>query len=123
MTHTSDQKEAHLPDKYTITRLLVPGLPLELTKQLDEYRQAFEEKWGTVDLTRRYTSTLPLAEQKWLLENEPKRYWDGLPKFFQAFSRCRMEEAAKTGKLDDMPDGLLQIYLRGEMTIKGERGR
>jgi hypothetical protein len=63
------------------------------------------------------------SERAWLLKNEPERYWEGLPKFFQAFLRSQLRDASETGDLDDMPDGLIELYTSGKMQIKGERSR
>jgi len=85
--------------------------------QLEEYRTQFESIYGATDLTKRYTSTWPQEQQDWLLEHEPKRYFEGLPPFVKAFIKAKMQAAARTGNLDDMPTGLQRLYVSGQMAV------
>jgi hypothetical protein len=90
--------------------------------ELEKFRIKFEAEHGETDITKRYTSTLPLEDQNWLVQHHPKRYWDGLPPFVQAFLRNKMVATHRVGKLDDMPDDILQLYLRGQMRVGDSKG-
>jgi hypothetical protein len=89
----------------------------DLNRQLEEFRVGYEELHGPTDLTKRSTSLLPISQQHWLLQNHPKRYFDGLPPFVQAFFFDKMSIAHKEGRLDDMPGPFIQLYLCGEMDM------
>ncbi len=89
-------------------------------RQLEEYRIEFEEVFGPTDLTRRYTSTWPPAQQEWLIRYDAKRWFDGLPPFAKAFLRAKMEIAARKGTLDNMPDNLLRLYMSRGMILDHE---
>jgi hypothetical protein len=86
-------------------------------RELEEFRIKFESEFGETDITKHYTSFLPKEDQNWLMQHHPKRYWDGLPPFVQAFLRNRMVAAQRIGKLDDTPDEPLRLYLSGGMTV------
>jgi hypothetical protein len=43
--------------------------------------------------------------------------------FCQAYLRGKMELHARDGKLDDMPDNLIRMYVSGEMKPGRESGR
>lgn len=93
-------------------------------KELEEYRIEFEAVNGPTNLTRRYTSTWPVEQQEWLIKNHVERYFDGLPLFAKAYLRGKMQMAAQDGKLDDMPDALLRLYVSGGMNLERKaRGR
>jgi hypothetical protein len=91
----------------------------KLRCQLEEFRKTYEEEFGPTDLTLRYTSTWGTPQQIWLLENHPKRYFDGLPPFVQSFLKEKMISAHKHGNLDDMPSEFLELYLKGQMDVGG----
>jgi hypothetical protein len=91
-------------------------------QQLEDFRIQYESQFGETDLTRRWTSNLPTDQQEWLQNHHPKRYWDGLPPFVQAFFKEKFRQAHKKGNLDDMPAKLLSLYLRGQMEV-GDDGR
>jgi hypothetical protein len=95
-----------------------------LRAQLEKFRIEYEEEFGETDLTRHYTSMLPTKDQEWLSERHPKRYFDGLPPFVQAFFKAKMLVAHRKGKLDDMPDDLLYLFVSGQMDAgKSGQGR
>lgn len=90
--------------------------------ELEQFRIKFEAEHGETDITKRYTSFLPQEDQNWLADHYPKRYWDGLPPFVQAFLRNKMVAMHKAGKLDDTPAEALRLYLSGVMTVRHDRG-
>lgn len=92
-------------------------------QELEQFRKDYEALNGPTDLTKRYTSTWPEAEQEWLFQNDTKRWFDGLPPFARAYLRGKMEIAAREGDLDDMPDKLLRLYVRGAMKTGPQRSR
>jgi hypothetical protein len=89
-------------------------------RALEDFRIEYEKENGPTDLTKRYTSVFPTDQQDWLLQHHPKRYWDGLPPYFQAYVRKQVESAAVQGNLDKMPDALIQLFVKREMEIGGE---
>lgn len=91
----------------------MPTAALKL--ELQQYLDGWEKINGPVDLTRYYTSRLPVADQNFLLLNAPERYFDGLPRFVQDFIRAKMDLAKAQGKADDMPSIYLRLYLTGKM--------
>jgi hypothetical protein len=99
----------------TLADFLFPLSNRKVRKELEEFRIAYEETHGPTDLTKRYTSVWPTADQEWLTANEPKRYFDGLPPFAQAYIKANMEAAAEVGKLDDMPSCYLKVFVGGHM--------
>src|SRR5262249_35218738 len=111
------------PERFRLTRFLCPYVLESNLPSVDSYRCEFESTWGPTDLTRAYTSQLPQEFQAWLLKNEPRRYYLGLPRFFQAYQRGCLELAAQVGKLDDMPDGYVRLFTSDKMDIRGERAR
>src|SRR6516162_8236641 len=95
----------------TLAELLLYRSPNPETRQrLEKFRIDFEAQRGPTDLTKRYTSTWPIAQQNWLIQHDAKRWFDGLPPFGKAYLRGVMEMEAREGKLDDMPDDLLRLY-------------
>lgn len=89
-------------------------------RELEEYRIEFEAIYGCTDLTRRYTSTWPEAEQDWLIEHDTRAYFNGLPPFAKAYVKGKMQIAAADGSLDDMPDCLLRLFVSGQMLLDHE---
>jgi hypothetical protein len=92
-----------------------------LRSELEDFRIRFESQFGETDLTKRYTSLWPPKQQEWLLINFPKRYFQGLPAFVQAFFKEKMLAAHRQGRLDDAPASLLRLYLSGQMAVEGDR--
>jgi hypothetical protein len=92
----------------------------KIRRLLEQFRINFEALHGPTDLTKRYTSTWPRAHQNWLIDHDAKQWFDGLPPFGKAYVRRIMEIEAGTGKLDDMPDGLIRLFIRGEMSLDHE---
>lgn len=86
-----------------------------LRRELEQFRVAFERECGETDITRRWTSMLSRDDRQWLLRNHPRRFWNGLPPFVQAFVRTKMQSVGRQGNLDDVPDSVLQLYLSGAM--------
>jgi hypothetical protein len=89
-------------------------------RELEEFRIQFEREHGPTDLTKRYTSTWPDAQQDWLVEYDAKRWFDGLPEFAKAYLRQKMQIAAQDGRLDNMPDSLLRIFVAKQMKLGHE---
>jgi len=90
-----------------------------LHESLETFRENYEREWGETDLTKRYTSTLPEKTQAWLLSKQPKRYFEGLPPFVQAFLKESMRQANEEGRLDDQPAGFIELYISGQMKANG----
>jgi hypothetical protein len=122
MERASDEKgegtSAREPE--TLTELLFRMPTRALRKQLEEYRVKYEEIHGPTDLTKRYTSTWPIEQQAWLVQNDLKRYFDGLPSFAKAYLKGKMHMAARDGSLDDMPDNYLRLFVAGQMRLDTE---
>ncbi len=91
--------------------------PLQRRK-LEAYRIAYEKEHGLTDLTLRYTCTWPTEYQDWLIRIDPKRYYDGLPPFVKAWIKGKALAAAEVGRLDDIPDAFLQLYLSNQMQAR-----
>lgn len=87
---------------------------------LEQYRIEYEAVHGPTDLTKRYTSTWPQEQQDWMMTHELKRYFDGLPPFVKAFVKSKMQSAASEGRLDDMPDDVLSLFISGNMCLDCE---
>jgi len=93
-------------------------------RELEEYRIAYENRFGKTDMMKYYTCMRPREECNWLIEHDPQRYFDGLPPFLKAYFKGKVEIAARNGQLDDMPDGIIRLFLRGEMRLgKDDNGR
>lgn len=113
-----DPQRANAPQ--TLAEMVFPLSSPAKRREAESFRIKFEAAYGPTDLTKRYTSMWPPAEQEWLIKNETKRYFDGLPPFAKAYLRGKMEMAARDGSLDDMPDSLLRLYILGEMRLDHE---
>lgn len=92
-------------------------MPTEsLRKQLEDYRVEWERVHRRkVDLTKHYVSMWPAPARDWLIVNDTQRYFDGLPEFAQDFIREKMKAAAKEGRLDNMHELYLNLYVAGGM--------
>jgi hypothetical protein len=106
----------------TLAEMILYYSPNPNTRRLlEEYRIKFEAVHGPTDLTKRYTSTWPRAQQNWLIKHDVKRWFDGLPPFGKAYLRGIMEIEAGKGKLDDMPDDLVRLFIQREMKLDHEQ--
>lgn len=119
----TDSKDIQTGASETLAEMLYYFYNSSLRMELEQFRIQYEAVNGPTDLTVRYTSTWPESQQDWLIKNEIKRYFDGLPPFVKAFFRAKMEAVAKEGNLDDMPEHLLQLYASGGMKSKDVLGR
>src|SRR6516164_10667152 len=117
------EKMADRQDQKTLAELFCRFPDPCARRELEEFRIKFEAEFGETDITRHYTTTLRKEDQEWLIEHHPKRYWDGLPPFVQEFIRTKVVAAHQVGKLDDMPNEILRLYLSGQMTLGYGRGK
>jgi hypothetical protein len=102
----------------TLASLVFPlNTSPDIIHDVEEFRIKYEATHGETDLTKRYTSTWPVEEQQWLLENHPQRYWEGLPPFAKAFLKDTAARAHKCGRLDDLPDVFIKLYFSGKMVL------
>jgi len=103
----------------TLADFLVPLSGAESRTELERFRVEYEAAHGPTDLLKRYTSTWPLEQQQWLAEHEPRKWFDGLPPFAKAYFLGKIKAAAQTGKLDDVPDHFLRLFIKGELLEEG----
>lgn len=115
-----NEENAQDDPSQTLAELVLDLERADLRRELEAYRIKYEAEFGETDLTKNYTSTWPTERQIWLIEHHPKRYWDGLPGFAQAFLKDKMRSAHQRGKLDDMPGHFLRLYLTGQMTVRSD---
>jgi hypothetical protein len=126
---TPDEKnEAHnAAPPFMIAELLHPRLrdegDFDQIRELEAYRLRWEKVHGKVDLTKRYATLLSADEQDALFELEPKRYWDALPPMIQDFYFGKIQIAAKTGQLDNLPDEYIKLYMSGQLTRSVDGGK
>lgn len=99
----------------TIADLLFRLPEQGLRDQLESYRRKWELAHGPTDLTKYYTSMRPPDEQRLLFRLSAKLYFDGLPGFARAYVYEQMVEAQRDGKLEVMPPGYVELFLRGDM--------
>ena len=118
---SQSKNESDAPE--TVAELLFYLSNPKTRQELEEFRIEYEALNGPTDLTKHYTSTWPQARQDWLFENYTKLWFDGLPPFAKAYLRGKMELAARDGKLDDLSDKLLQLYVAGDMKLRHTPGR
>jgi hypothetical protein len=109
--HSGDTIPGEERDEKTLAELVLWLDDPDARRELEDFRIKFEAEFGPTDLTKRYTSTWPKPEQNWLIKHHPKRYWDGLPPFAQGFLRQKMVTARRLGKLDDVSDDSMKLYL------------
>ena len=102
----------------TLGDMLFPLSDPLARRQLEEFRLRYEAEHGPTDLTKRYTSTWPPEHRDWLSRHEPKLFFDGLPPFAKAFIKAKMQGAANSGMLDDMPDQYLKLFFSGQMQVE-----
>ena len=99
----------------TITSFLIPYLPPIGHDNVERYRIEWERLNGPTDLTKYYASRWPAEEANALKQTDLRAYFTALPEFYQDFLRQRMEAEAKAGRLDDTPEGFLELFLSGGM--------
>jgi hypothetical protein len=92
-------------------------------QELQKFRIEYEALNGPTDLTRNYTSMWPQPQQGWPFANHTQLWFDGLPRFAQAYLRGKAELVARDGRLDDIPDTLLRLYASGGMNPRRAHGR
>lgn len=103
--------------KKTLAALLFPVSDPEAQREIDTFRIEYEQAHGATDLRLRYTSVWPKEQQKWLIENDPQRYFEGLPPFAKAWIKGKFIAAGQAGNLDDMPDEFLELFLKNKMRL------
>jgi hypothetical protein len=116
----TDNSEIQAAPVETLAEMLYYLVDPDKRRELEEFRIRFEAVHGPTDLTRRYTSTWPEDQQAWLLNNDPKRWFDGLPSFVKAHVRGKLEAAARKGNLDDAPDELLGLFVAKQLKLDHE---
>ena len=116
----SKKKSTSPPAIQGLSDLLIGFADPARRKDIEEFRIQYENEHGPTDLTKRYTSLWPTEQQDWLADHYPKRYWDGLPPYVQAYFRKQAEIAAGSGKLDDLSPMLIRLFLKREMDIGGD---
>ena len=93
--------------------------------ELEQFRIDYEKKHGPTDLTKRYTCTWPAEGQEILREQDPKAYFEGFPDFVKAYIKRFAEKRKEIGVLDETPDDLLELLIRGQVSKEncgGHRG-
>lgn len=105
----------------TLSELLFPLSNENAKQELEQFRIEYEMAHGLTDLSKRYTSTWPEQQRQWLVEHETRRYFDGLPPFAKAYIKGKVMSAANVGKLDDVPDCYLKLFLQDEMRLDPPR--
>lgn len=90
--------------------------------RLEKYRVEFELEHGPTDLTKHYTSMMSAESEEWLLRNDPKRWYDGLPTFVQSYLSRHVFRVAARGELDMLNDPLIKLYIEGHLGNRGNRG-
>jgi hypothetical protein len=118
-TETGDKNRSKKPE--TLAEIFFYLSDPAKRRELEEFRKEYEAVNGPTDLTKRFTSTWPEPQQDWLLEHDSKRWFDGLPPFAQAYLRGKVQITAREGRLDDLDDELVRLYVSGQM--KSGRGR
>lgn len=108
--------------RLTITELVFPLDDPEALHEVEEFRIEWERDHGPVDLTRRYTSTLPDAQQTYLMDHHPERYFAGLPEFAQAWIQHAVESRATQGRLDEVPVAFLKLLTQGKLRRSDKPG-
>lgn len=107
----------------TITDLLIRLPNAQKRDALDEFRHEFEAEHGPTDPTRYYTSLWPTAQQQWLFDHEPQRWYDGLPPFVRGFFKEQIEEAHAAGRLTDLPQQWVRDFMEGRVRAPSEPER
>ena len=109
-TKTSSKRQT-----MTIAQCLYHIRDPRVRAELEAFRVAYETTHGPTDLTLRYTSLWPKAQQVWLFNNHPELYYKGLPAFAQAWLAQQMRDLAANGELDDAKKPLLKLFIDGKM--------
>lgn len=76
-------------------------------EELEAFRIKFEERHGPTDLTKRYTSTWPIEQQRLLATVDPLRYFNGLPRFVQGYLNQLISMTQEELGLDALSSELL----------------
>lgn len=99
----------------SVAGVLMPLVGRDMQMELEAFRIEWEKANGATDLTRRYTSTWPPAEQDSLFARFPEKYFDGLPPFAKAWIIAKVDSLAACGRLDDVPQQFLQLLIQGHL--------
>lgn len=123
-SHSARARRGNSSGPKTLAEMLFPLGSEEENRELEAFRVEYEKEFGETDLTKHYTSMWPSKHQDWLIDNDTKRYFDGLPPFAKAYIKDKLDYAAQTGMLDNAPDCYLSLYAKGLMKLDHEsRGR
>lgn len=101
----------------TLAQALFPLTSSSARQAVERFRVSYEQFHGPTDITRRYTSIWPADEQRWMIAHETKAYFDGLPPFAKAWVKSQIEKASEAGRLDDVPDDYLRLFLSRQMRL------
>jgi hypothetical protein len=116
----SNRPDPQAEPPQTLADLLFPLCAPHKRGELEQFRIEYEAVHGPTDLTRRYTSTWPIEQQDWLVRNDIKSFFDGLPPFAKAYLKGKMQLAGRRGTLDNMPNRMLQLFVSGRMHLDHE---
>lgn len=105
----------------TFTDIVFHSENRSLIDKLESHRIEFEKIHGPTDLTKHYTSMLPDEAEEWLLQNDPHRWYDGLPPFVQSYIDLHMRRMAGGGQLDAMSNSLIKIYFSRKSNGRSDR--
>lgn len=92
----------------TIAELLFPLRDPIARNELETHRMSFERTNGPTNLTLRYTSTWPVAQQRMLWNSDRRRYFEGLPPFVQSY----LLRDHTAGIIDELPISQVEGYLQ-----------
>lgn len=119
-TPTEKSECAHSESPETLAEVFFYVSDPVKRREIEKYRIDFEAVHGPTDLTKRYTSMWPDAQRDWLVKHDIKRYFDGLPPFAKAYLKRKMQLVARDGRLDNMPDDMLRLFVSGQMRLDHE---
>lgn len=101
------------------THALMPVSSMRLLRELHAYRLEYEKTHPDASADgKSLTTTLPAQAQSHLWRHRTQDYVAGWPAFARAFFEERCGMMARDGRLDDMADGFVKLFIanRGKLT-------
>ncbi len=87
-------------NRLTLSDMLCKLPHAQQRADLEAARIDFVLQGNVIDYTKRYTSTWPTTEQRWLYMRHPQEWFEGLPTFVQKFLVTQVNTMKDSGLID-----------------------
>jgi hypothetical protein len=90
---------------------LLPHLPGRLIVDLEAFRYKHDLQNGPTNLAEVYISQYPIECQLELYNQDKALFWNRHPAYARAFWLQEAQEAKREGRLDEVPDYVIDAYM------------